>query len=100
MNELAWILATDQDARVRNGPEALDLAFRACALTTNREPSYLGTLDAAYAESGRFNEAIATAQKALGLFLASGDTNLARMAEQRLQLYRAARPYRQGSIQR
>ena len=96
-NELAWILATDPDVEVRNGPEALQLALRACDLTTNREPSFLGTLDAAYAEVGRFKDAMETASKARDLFLAGGETNLALMAERRLELYGTAKPYHQES---
>ncbi|MGA2243313.1 MAG: tetratricopeptide repeat protein, partial [Verrucomicrobiota bacterium] len=64
LNKLAWALATSPDDELRNGAEAVRLAERACELTQNREPLFLGTLAAAYAESGRFPEAVATAEKA------------------------------------
>src|SRR5213075_637632 len=65
LNNLAWLLATHADPAVRNGPEAVRAGLRACALTVNRNPRYLGTLAAAYAEAGRFGDAAATARRAI-----------------------------------
>ena len=62
LNDTAWILATSPHTSVRNGPEAVALAERAWTLCGGREPAILGTLAAAYAEAGRFPEAVATAQ--------------------------------------
>jgi len=56
LNDLAWLLATQPQPEQRNGAEAVTLAERACALTQRHEARYLGTLDAAYAEAGRFSE--------------------------------------------
>ena len=67
MNCLAWVLATCPEASVRNGAEAVELARRAVKLSDGREPAILGTLAAAYAEAGRFPEAVQTARKALEL---------------------------------
>jgi tetratricopeptide (TPR) repeat protein len=64
LNNLAWILATDPDPKNRNGDDAVKFAAQACALTHSSEPLLLGTLAAAYAEAGRFDDAIATAQSA------------------------------------
>ena len=64
LEKLAWLLATDREAQDRNGVEALQLAERACALTRRQSPAALGALAAAYAELGRFSEAIVTAQSA------------------------------------
>src|SRR5208283_2111848 len=63
LNELAWILATAPDPGLRSGTEAVQLAKRACELTQNRQAAFLTTLSA-HAETGRFSDAIATAQKA------------------------------------
>ena len=46
------------------GPQAVQLAERACELTHYGQPVFLGTLAAAYAEAGRFPEAVTTAEKA------------------------------------
>ena len=50
LNNLAWLLATCSDDTVRNGPEAVSCAERACRLTAFRETAMVGTLAAAYAE--------------------------------------------------
>ena len=63
LNALAWILATDPDPGVRNGDDAIDFAIRACDLTEQKSDA-LDTLAAAYAERGRFKEAIDTARAA------------------------------------
>ena len=59
------------------------------------EARYCGTLDAAYAEAGRFEEAIEKAQRARELALATGEREVAADAEKRLELYRLKQPYRQ-----
>ena len=47
LNDLAWILATDSDAKLRNGTVAVKLAERACVLTGGGQPMMIGTLAAA-----------------------------------------------------
>ena len=95
LNNLAWLLATHPRADVRDGAQAVRLADRACLLTHNTNLWYLHTLAAACAESGDFPRAIAAAEQARALAAASGQTNLLAVAEQRLQLYREGRPYRE-----
>jgi len=58
-NNLAWILATASDPHLRNGNEAVRLAEQACRSTQYEEVYMIATLSAAYAEAGRFNDAIA-----------------------------------------
>jgi tetratricopeptide (TPR) repeat protein len=96
LNNLAWLLATDADARNRNGAEAVRLAERACALTGGQVPVLLGTLAAAYAEAGRFNDALAAAQQARALAEAAGDREVAEKNRQLLELYRKGQPYREA----
>ena len=95
MNNLAWILATDPDATNRNGAEAVQLAERACALTDRQIPVLVGTLAAAYAEAGRFKEAIETAQQARDLAQAAGQPEVAEKNRQLLELYRSGQAYRE-----
>jgi tetratricopeptide (TPR) repeat protein len=95
LNDTAWILATNPNASVRNGPDAVGLAQRAADLTEGREPAILGTLAAAYAEVGRFDEAVASAQQAQRLAEAAGHRELAAKLHARLQLYRKHKPYRE-----
>ena len=64
LNGLAWILSTNYEATYRHGDEAIGLAERACNLTGQNDPVKLRTLAAAYAEAGRFAEALTTLQQA------------------------------------
>jgi hypothetical protein len=96
LNNLAWRLATSPDAKVRDGARAVQLAERACKLTSNKTTIYLGTLAATYAEAGRFDEAMATAQKACDLAAQHGETNLLQKNQKLLELYRQHQPYRES----
>ncbi len=94
LNNLAWIRAAHDQAEFRDGPEAVRLAERACQLTTNQVPMFIGTLAAAYAEAGRYEDAVAAARKARELALAAGQNDLVRKNEQFIELFSARRPYR------
>ncbi len=95
LNNLAWLLAASPDDDLRNGAEAVRLGERACDLTQHREPMLLGTLAAAYAEAARFGDAVKAAEKARDLATAAGLKEVAERNDQLLQLYRAAKPYRE-----
>src|SRR5947207_15243956 len=95
LNELAWLFATHPDAALRDGPRAVQLSERACALTEPKQPMLIATLAAAYAEVGKFSEAIATAQNALSLARSSGDAKTAGLAENLLTAFRLNQPYRE-----
>jgi tetratricopeptide (TPR) repeat protein len=94
LNETALVLASDPDPAVRDGREAVDLAERAARLTGSREPVVLDTLAAAYAEVGRFQEAVETARRALALAESQGRQPLAGEIRARLALYEAGTPFR------
>jgi tetratricopeptide (TPR) repeat protein len=93
LNNLAWLQATCPNLRIRNGAEAVTHAEHACELTHYKKSIYLGTLAAAYAEAGRFDEAILTAQKACTLASAAGEPGLVQKNQELLVLYRAHQPY-------
>ena len=98
LNELAWLLATSPDATLRNGPEAVQLAEHGCVVTSRRNPKGLATLAAAYAEAGRFPEAISAAQEALSLARTTGDEATAVRTENLLGCFRSGRPFHQNPI--
>ena len=77
MNNLAWVLATHTDAAVRNGARAVELATAAVRNSGERDPLYLRTLAAAYAETGNFREAARIAAAAVPLAEAAGNDALA-----------------------
>jgi protein O-mannosyl-transferase len=69
MTSLAWIFASSSDAAIRNGPRAVELALQANRLTDGTSALVLRTLAAAYAETGRFEQAAKTAKRALDVAL-------------------------------
>ncbi|MGA2802728.1 MAG: tetratricopeptide repeat protein [Verrucomicrobiota bacterium] len=93
LNNLAWIQAASSNDGLRNGAEAVRLAERACELTHHEKPLFIGTLAAAYAEAGRFPEAVTTAEKAEEIATKVGLTAVATKNRQLLKLYRAGKPY-------
>jgi protein O-mannosyl-transferase len=97
LNNLAWLLATGPDAHVRDGVQAVKYAVRACELTHHGVTPLVGTLAAAYAEAGRFDDAIATAEKACALARAAGEQDLLERNQKLLVLYRAHQPYHEAS---
>jgi protein O-mannosyl-transferase len=92
-NNLAWLLATRAPAQGGDAVRAVELARRACELVDNRDAGYLDTLAAAYAAGGRFNEAVATVEKAIEVAGANGQSKLIPEFEARLRLYRSGRRY-------
>ena len=95
LNDLAWLLATRDAAAGGDPTRAVPLAQRACELDRQDNAQCLDTLAAAYAAAGRFADAILTAQRAGQLAESAGQTRLAASIQARLDLYRAARPYRE-----
>ena len=93
LNDLAWLLATAPDARFRNGPEAVRLAERACQLSSYKVTKYMGALGAAYAEAGRFDDAVKTARKAVALATAEKNEGLLKKNRELLELYQHHQAY-------
>jgi Tfp pilus assembly protein PilF len=92
-NNVAKLLATSNDASVRNGRRAIELARRAEQLSGGRDPAFLATLGAAHAETGQFTEAIATASRALDLAVRQNNQQLTSILRAQLSLYQSGRPY-------
>jgi tetratricopeptide (TPR) repeat protein len=92
---LALLLATCPDPSLRNGPKAVELAERADQLSGGGDPGILHALAAAYAQTGQFSKAVATAQRALGLATDQGKTGLAGLLREEIDGYQAAAFYRE-----
>jgi tetratricopeptide (TPR) repeat protein len=88
LRRAAWILATNP--ALRDGPEALALAVRALLLTHSQDAATLDTLAAAYAENRRFEDAIATARRAI-----AADPAQAPAIRQRIEQYQIGKPWRE-----
>ncbi len=98
MHRLAWVLATSPIDSVRNGPEAVRWAEQACQRTQRRDAMALDALAAAYAEVGRFDQAVETVEQARQIAQARGQTALAALLNKRLDQYRQGRPTRFAPI--
>ena len=97
LNNLAWMLAANSDPAIRNGARAVEYGERACQLTQFKQTTMVGTLAAAYAEAGRFADAVAAAEKACALAGQNGEQALLKRNRQLLELYRAGQPYHESA---
>jgi tetratricopeptide (TPR) repeat protein len=93
LNNLAWTLAASGYGELRDGTQAVKCGERACELTHYRQTIMIGTLAAAYAEAGRFDDAMATAQKACDLAAKNGETALLENNQALLKIYRQHLPF-------
>ena len=95
LTNLAWLLATSQNASLRNGPRAVELAKQADRLVGGTNTLVLRTLAAAYAENGEFANAIRTARSAMQLARMHGEDSLTTDLDQQIALYQLGMPYRE-----
>ena len=95
MIQVAWVLSTSPEPSVRNGKEAIRLAERALELSNQKAPETLDTLAAAYAEAGRFADAIETIGKAQALAAEQHKSELAAAIKTRAGLYAAKSAFRE-----
>jgi tetratricopeptide (TPR) repeat protein len=92
--QLAWILATSSKKSHRDGDKAIRLAKKVCEKTNYLIPEMLDVLAAAYAESGQFDQALKTAQRAYQLAKSNNKKHLMEQIRLRIDLYRLKQPYR------
>jgi protein O-mannosyl-transferase len=93
LQHCAWIAATDARPELRNGVKAVEWAVRACELTGQQRPAMLLTLAAAYAEAGRFEDALATVGKAESLARTLGQKGLEAEAGHLRAAFAAGKPF-------
>jgi tetratricopeptide (TPR) repeat protein len=92
---LARVLASEQDAAVRNGTEAIALAERANELTGGVDPFVLDTLAMACAEAGRFADAQRFAEQAIAIAAKAGADKDVAALQRKLEGYKSGQPYRE-----
>ena len=78
-NNLALILAVCPDPEYHRPMQAAVLMEQACQRTAYLEPHYMNTLSMVYAAMSRYDEAIAMAQRAREVALASGRADYAQL---------------------
>ena len=96
LNRLAWLLATSPEDSVRNGPRAVELAERAVSITGRQDIMSLETLSAAYAEAGRFEDAVRVAREALAQAERQGNDAAARNLAHRIPGFEMRQTYREA----
>jgi len=91
---LAFILATTKEDAARNGREAVILAERALKTAPN-SPVALNAAAVAYAEMGRFGEAIDAADRALANSQIERNAAASQVSMARLAAFKAGKPWRE-----
>lgn len=91
LNNLAWVLATSPDDKVRNAKRAIELGTKACEVTDFKASHILSTLAAGYAEAGDFENAIKWSTKAVEL----GEGESKQQLQQELESYKQKKPWRE-----
>jgi len=98
MSNLAWVFAASPDDSVRDGARAVELAEKALRISGGKIPMIFRTVAAAYAENGRFGEAIETAQRGVALANSQGNPDLAAELQSNIALYQAGKTLRDPSL--
>ena len=96
LNRLAWLLATSPEDSIRDGTRAVGLAERAVSITGRQDIMSLETLSAAYAEVGRFEDAVTVGREALALAERQGNETVARDLARRIPTFEMRQKYREG----
>jgi protein O-mannosyl-transferase len=97
-SNLAWVFATCPEDSIRDGTRAAELGERALRISGGKIPMIYKVLAAAYAEIGRFADAVETAQRGAQLATGQGNPALAAELENNIALYQSGRPLRDPSI--
>lgn len=98
LNNLAWLLAAAPDGSLHDGARAVELALKANQVSKANNPFFIRTLAAAYAEAGRFDDAVKTAQEASELANAQGQHALALQIQDETDLFRRHQPVRDQTL--
>ncbi|PYJ90993.1 MAG: hypothetical protein DME62_16055 [Verrucomicrobia bacterium] len=95
MESLAWIYATASgEVGTQHAAEAVRLAEQACRISGCKQSGLLDTLAAAYANAGRFEEAVKADEEALSIAKVAGENNFADSIRARIDLYKKGSPFR------
>lgn len=92
LNNLAWVLATTPDEKLRDAKRSIELGTLACEVTEFKMPHILSTLASGYAESGDFDTAIKWSSKAVEL--SKEEENKDQLGKE-LESYKNKKPWRE-----
>ncbi|MCA9268918.1 MAG: tetratricopeptide repeat protein [Planctomycetales bacterium] len=91
LNNLAWVLSTSPNDKLRDGKRAVELATKACELTEFKAAHILSTLASAYAESGDFEKAREWSAKSVEI----AEPDQKEQLEAELKSYQESKPWRE-----
>lgn len=94
LNNLADILASHPDEKLRDGKAARKMAERVCELTRRNSPVALSTLAAAYAEGNQYDRAVQTIREAIKQANKQNVPKLADLLKTQLDCYEREQPFR------
>jgi protein O-mannosyl-transferase len=98
LGRVAWVLAASPDDSLRNGARAVEVAQEALQQSGGNDPVGLEILAAAYAETGKYADAMATAEQAQRLAAEQSNFQLAGALQAQVELYQSGRPVRDPSL--
>ena len=91
---LIWVLSTFPDSTVRSGSRAIELARRAIQISGGKNARIWRLAAAAYAEAGRFEDAIKAAENGIRAAEAEGKQGLVQTLEANIKLFEQGSPLR------
>jgi len=91
---MSWLLATCPDEKYRNGEKAIEFAKKATELEP-KDFAFWDTLAAAYAEAGKFEDAVKTQEKAIEMLNEKDKAKKLSEYTERLNFYKANKPWRE-----
>jgi tetratricopeptide (TPR) repeat protein len=98
-NSMSRLLATCSDDKYRDGNKAIEFAQKALESEPNN-PAILDTLAAAYAEAGKFEDAVKTQEKAISLLSEKDKDKYLSEYTEHLNFYKARKPWREKPRQK
>jgi tetratricopeptide (TPR) repeat protein len=93
LNNLAWVMATSPDDKVRNADRSIELGTKACELTKYERPHILSTLASGYAEKGDWENALKWSTKAVEL--GAKEEDVSEQLKKELESYKEKKPWRE-----
>jgi Tfp pilus assembly protein PilF len=92
----ASVLAADENAKVRNGTEALRLSRKAVSVTNGQQPAAFDALAMSNAEAGDFGAATLVQMQAIKLAQTIGHEDDIAVMQEHLKLYAQRHPWRES----
>lgn len=82
--------------RLLGGRHGCAFAIQHVSAAGRKNPASLNSLAAAYAEMGRFDDAIKVVEQAISVGRLSADSDMVKLSKNLLDSFKAKRPYREA----